>query len=129
MGRPAIRGDAMSNLKSTVWIVPIAEVTATKALTEETEVGYKSGFSVRLSSDGNEPASHLGQHGWESPRIFDFMRGTGQPKIKGRTRAEVKAQTDKAFVSVNRPDRLTAKAHFDAVLVDRGLKIIEPKAS
>lgn len=122
----------MENLKSTVWIVPAADVVEMKRTTGSPEVGYKAGLTVPLSPHGNNPPTHFGQHSWESrdkddKAMLDFMEGKNHPRINGRTKAEVKDRTSRAKVYFNHPLGLIRSEHFNARIADQGLKIIEVK--
>lgn len=51
-------------MQSTTIIVTAANLDACRAIAEANGAGPDN-FSVALSADGNEPATHYGQHQWD----------------------------------------------------------------
>ena len=82
------------------------------------------GLSVPLSADGLDPATHWGAHAWASPEFVAIMTGHITPEIPGITPEEIAGVLSQITVSVD-AEGLMMRAHFDHVLIDRGLQVVE----
>jgi hypothetical protein len=67
-------------MKSCVLIVPLAYHAAANQLAELMGWGPNS-YSVPLSADGSEPATHYGLHAWVTPEFEAMIAGTGQGEM------------------------------------------------
>ncbi|MFN3991242.1 MAG: hypothetical protein ACK4IS_13400 [Erythrobacter sp.] len=75
-------------------------------------------YSVPLSADGAEPATHYGLHTWAEQSFIELLAADGMPKGLEQF-APVK---DAVLVSV----RDEMGSHFWDVLNDKGLAVMEP---
>jgi len=82
------------------------------------------GLSVPLSVDGSEPVTHWGCHAWATPQFVAIMTGQVTPEIPGVTPEQIAAILSQLTVSVD-AEGLTMRAHFDHVIGDLGLRVIE----
>lgn len=117
MGGVEERGEPM---KSLVIIAPVA-------ITEDlaswgNALGYDGVLPVRLSADGNEPATHLGAHLWANDEFIAIITGAVQAPIPGVDPADVAAGL--SFVTTSVLDQ--NNNHFNTVASGMGLQRIEP---
>lgn len=64
-------------MHSVVLIVPAALLTQANALAEAMGFGPNN-YTVPLSADGSEPATHYGLHTWAEQSFVDMLEGAAQ---------------------------------------------------
>ena len=101
---------------STVLILPSAQVTAGNAVGLAMGWGPNN-YSVALSQDGSQPATHYGLHGWSDDQLKAWIEGT-EPLPEGMEAAQ--AVIDVLIYSF-RTD-LTKEEHFETVATANGLR-------
>lgn len=109
---------------SLVVICPDALKSDVLALGMMLDPPIDGGLSVPLSADGSEPATHWGAHAWATPEFVAIMTGQVVPEIKGVTAEQIANILSQITVSVD-ANGLTMRAHFDYVLEQLGLKVIQ----
>lgn len=111
----------MSYTHSLVLVCPAEYVTTVAAVSEV--LGHSPDeFSVPLSGDGTEPATHYGLHTWALPATaYAWTTAEEVPPLTPEQIAWLRS----TLIMSARTD-LTARAHFDAVLTANGLQVIEP---
>lgn len=67
-------------MKSAVLIIPLANRDAANQLAQLMGWGLNN-YSVPLSADGTEPATHFGLHAWVTPEFEAMMTGAGQGEM------------------------------------------------
>jgi hypothetical protein len=105
---------------STVLIIPAALQTEANTLGEAMGWGPNN-YSVPLSADGSEPATHFGLHAWVEQTFVDLLGGVAQgqiPPVEGLTPAQVVEVVSALIVSI-RPD---SGGHWVEVLADNSLQ-------
>jgi hypothetical protein len=109
---------------STVLILPNAYVATGDAVGEAMGWGPRN-FSIPLSADGSEPATHTGLHAWSSDDFPAMLESRIPPPAvleAGVTVEEYDAMLD-ALISSFWADYV---GHFDTVCAENGLTIVEP---
>ena len=108
---------------STVLILPIAQVDTGNAVAEAMGWGPNN-YSVPLSADGSEPATHYGLHAWAGDE-FEQMVETGYypPQVAeaGIDQATYDAMMA-ALIYSFWPDYTD---HFATIIADNNLQIVE----
>lgn len=103
---------------SAVLIAPVALEAEADELT--TALGWSSGnLAVRLSSSGEEPATHLGCHVWASQLFRDQLTGAAPLPDEAAARPELLAALVASF-----RDEAETMGHVQAVLEAEGLRPI-----
>lgn len=69
-------------MQSTTIIVTATNLDACRALAEANGAGPDN-FSVALSADGNEPATHYGQHQWDQDDWLSDLPAPVVIEVKG----------------------------------------------
>lgn len=135
---------------STYWItIPVAQVDAARSLA--TQLGWPNTFTVPLSTDGLEPATHCASHGQivatEAARLGVDLVPTGETDPEtgeplyhsvvkepepGRTYPPTSVELLQPFVASHGLDVEFIPSNLDdprgALLAATGLRIIEPPA-
>ena len=91
-------------------------------------LGVYSNMAVELSADGSAPATHYGSHAWAGVEFVAIMTGQVVPEIEGVSEAEINALLGAITVSVDPvvdEQLLTKRAHFDYVIEQLGLQVLE----
>ena len=129
----------MTNRHSMVLIAPVADKDALIAVAD-LAFRRKLGLSVQLSSDGSEPATHAGAHGWVGDAfraaLTALMTETPPPEIEGVPAAQIEDLRSRLIVSFGGEivspggtrsigTGLEGRGHFDAVLADQGLAVVQ----
>lgn len=111
----------MSYTHSLVMICPAEHAAAVSAVSQT--LGHSPNeFSVPLSADGSEPATHYGLHTWALPTTaYAWTTAEEVPPLAPEQIAWLRS----TLIMSARTD-LTARAHFDAVMTANGLQVIEP---
>jgi len=90
-------------------------------------LGYAAGLSVPLSATGEAPATHYGLHTWAGPEFTAIMTGQVTPEIDGYTAQNIADLLAAITVSVDPPSGATKRTHFNEVIADLGLTVIQPE--
>ena len=108
---------------STVLILPLDQVATGNAVAEAMGWGPNN-YSVALSADGSEPATHWGLHAWAGNE-FEQMVGTGYypPELAGDVDEATFAAMIGALIYSFRDDYT---GHFATIIAENGLQIVEP---
>lgn len=106
---------------SLVMICPVEHLATANAAGEA--VGHSSGeFTVPLSADGSEPATHYGLHAWATPETA--YAWTIAEEIPGITAEQITQL--RAILVISAQTELTGAAHFASVLEANGLVRVVP---
>jgi hypothetical protein len=84
-----------------------------------------STYSVPLSANGQEPATHYGCHSWMSPGFVDTIREAIQGRLPEGIEELVATVVSGLICSFD--GGMAARDHFDMVLSANGLKQIMPE--
>lgn len=113
------------SLNSAVLILPAALQSSGNqlaiAMGHDVEPG--STYSVPLSADGQEPATHYGCHAWVTNAFIAILQGAAQGQIPPGLDPEQVASVLGALIS-SIGSELAPRAHFDAVLAANNLQEI-----
>lgn len=109
---------------STVLILPAAQVATGNAVANAMGWGPDN-YSVPLSANGLEPATHYGLHAWASPEFRQMIEaGFYPPQV---AEAGIDKATFDAMMAVLIysfwPDYA---GHFATIIAENGLQIVEP---
>jgi hypothetical protein len=111
---------------SCVLILPLDQVATGNAVGEAMGWGPDN-YSVPLSADGSEPATHYGLHAWAADSFQGLIEsGVYPPELAqaGVTQAAYEAMMAVLIYSFQGD----TTGHFDAVIADNGLMVVtEPE--
>lgn len=110
-------------MKSLVLILPASLQEKGNALGEALGHGPAS-YSVPLSADGSEPATHYGLHTWAADTFLDMLETAGEGMPEG---LDYPAQDFAAVVgSLIASVRDDVSGHFAEVIGAEGLEVVMP---
>lgn len=108
---------------SCVLILPDDQLATGNAVGEAMGLGPNN-FSVALSADGLEPATHWGLHAWVS-EAFEAMIETGVYPPEVADAGITKADYDAMLAVLISSFWTDYENHFSTVCAENGLKIVE----
>jgi hypothetical protein len=110
---------------SCVLILPLDQVATGNAVGEAMGWGPDN-YSVPLSADGSEPATHYGLHAWTSDDFQTLIEsGVYPPELADAGISE--ADYDAMLAVLISSFQGDTTGHFDAVCEANGLQMVEPE--
>jgi len=82
-------------------------------------------YSVPLSADGQEPATHYGCHAWVTEAFVAMLQSAAQGQMPEGLDPQLVATVLSGLIS-SIGSELTPREHFDGVLAANGLVQIQP---